>query len=188
MAAIDVVSAAQSVQDQIQAVIAVGGVLLTLWVAAWAIGVLPDMVAPADSAASFGVQLPVASAAPAVPASAPLQSVSQDEYERLGAVWQRWQSQIDSAAAQGGVAPAAKQNIRFYDALVARGMDPADAIAAVEARNASVDRAIAREEAADQRRSDALADAHDAAEHAAAIARYQSQPVDLTVRLGGGWK
>lgn len=188
MAAIDVVGAAASVADQITAVVSVGTALLSVWVMAWAISTLREMFAVPDGIDVGSVGSPAFGSASLAVVEDAAHRANTAEYDRLASVWQGWQSQIDSAAAQGGVAPAAKQNMAFYDALVARGMDAQDAIAAVESRNAAVDRSISREEAAEQRRVDALADGYDAQEHAAAIERYQSQPVDLTVRLGGGWK
>ncbi|MBU4183200.1 MAG: hypothetical protein KJ565_16030 [Gammaproteobacteria bacterium] len=93
------------------------------------------------------------------------------EYERLGNVWQTWKDQSDAGPGQS------RMNIKMYDALVARGMDAQDAIAAVEARNAAVSRMEARQEEID------------AKEHQAAIERYANAPeMDLTVRLGAGWK
>lgn len=67
------------------------------------------------------------------------------EYDRLADVWQGWTDQVEKARAAGGVAPAASQSLALYDSLVQRGMDAQDAIAAVEARNAAVQRAEARE-------------------------------------------
>lgn len=69
------------------------------------------------------------------------------EYDRLADVWQGWTDQVESARAAGGVAPAASQSLALYDSLVERGMDAQDAIAAVEARNASVLASAIREEA-----------------------------------------
>lgn len=93
------------------------------------------------------------------------------EYERLGSVWQSWEDQAQDGRIQ------AQMNLAMYGALVDRGMDAQDAIAAVEARNAAVSRMEARQ------------DAIDAAEHQAAIERHANAPeMDLTGRLGAGWK
>lgn len=67
------------------------------------------------------------------------------EYQRLGDVYQSWVDQLDQARAQGGAAPAAAESLDLYQRLVDKGMDAEDAIAAVEARNASVARSYDRE-------------------------------------------
>ncbi|MDO9315168.1 MAG: hypothetical protein Q7T97_11540 [Burkholderiaceae bacterium] len=109
------------------------------------------------------------------------------EYERLGNVWQTWKDQSDAGPGQS------RMNIKMYDALVARGMDAQDAIAAVEARNAAVSRMEARQNAIDEREHQIAIDRYqeeiDAKEHQAAIERYaNASETDLTVRLGAGWK
>jgi hypothetical protein len=72
-------------------------------------------------------------------------SANTAEYDCLADVWQGWTDQVENARASGGIAPAASQSLAFYDSLVERGMDAQDAIAAVEARNAAVQRSEARE-------------------------------------------
>lgn len=74
------------------------------------------------------------------------------EYDRLADVWQGWRDSVESARAAGGVSPGAAHSLDLYERLVGRGMDPVEAIAAVEARNSAVasqgDREARAEEAA----------------------------------------
>lgn len=94
------------------------------------------------------------------------------EYERLGNVWQTWKDQSDAGPGQS------RMNIKMYDALVARGMDAQDAIAAVEARNAAVSRMEARQDAIDALEHQAAIELHD---HAISIEKEDRKASEMTM-------